>query len=140
MESQYKVAVEFGYPPFQVKRVLRHHQFPCAGDLVNYLYEMEDMEAILHDLTPGEKEEEEEDEIKTVSQTEERLSPRDLETDTAMLLYMTRCLCCHENDRNILTLPCSHLTHCLTCSDSISVCPRHDCKMIIERKILIYRT
>ena len=151
MESQYKVAVEFGYPPFQVKWALQQHQFPCAGDLVNFLYDLqiptdeEDTMAVLHNLTLGKEEEEELQqpkeiaEIKAVLQ-EETLSPSALKTDTALLLHMTRCLCCHENDRNIVILPCSHLTHCLTCSPSVSSCPRHDCQMVIERKILVYRT
>ena len=147
--SQYKVAIEFAFPPLQVRRVLQQHQFPCAGDLIEYLYNLQgstdeqETETVLQDLTQEEEQQQQQKEnieMKTVLLHEEKSSLSELKSETVLLLYMRRCLCCHKNDRNIVTLPCSHLTHCLTCSPSVSVCPNDECKMTIERKIPIYRT
>ena len=130
MENQYRVALELGYPALQVRRVLQQQTFSCAGDLVDQLYELQ--------LKSDEAEpQSNSDGIQTTEDKATKVTTA-LKTETAALLYTKTCLHCLENDRNIVTLPCSHLTLCITCASSVSKCPRPDCKKIIERKIIIY--
>ena len=41
MLTQYKVAIELGYAPALVRKVLRRQHFDRAGDLVDYLWDIE---------------------------------------------------------------------------------------------------
>ena len=82
MENQYRVALELGYPPLQVRRVLQQQTFSCAGDLVDQLYELQ--------LKSDEAEpQSNSDGIQTTEDTKVNTA---LKTETAALLYTKTCL------------------------------------------------
>ena len=152
METQLRIAVEFGYPLLQVKRVLQQKQFPSAGDLVAFLFDAPLFESTeeeiissttlkeekpLHSHTKEEKETmipatREEDVPECLQSFEE------LKIETMALLYLTKCLHCHERDRNVVTLPCSHLTLCMACAPLVKLCPKKECNEPIEVTLLTY--
>lgn len=155
METQLKIAVEFGYPPLQVKRVLHHHQFSSAGDLMAFLFDTS--------LSDVEEEEEMEEEEKSVSSTnlddktpipnsiegetsheeknsflenESEQSRAALQAETLALLYSKKCDHCYKRDKSVVALPCSHLTLCIGCAPLVKLCPQ--CRQFIEMTILTY--
>ena len=103
-----------------------------AGDLVDHLYELQ---IAPDDGVEFQLDSDEDDIPEAVQKAEAREKNK---AEIAALLYSKTCLHCHAKDRNVVTLPCSHLTLCLSCVPSVTVCPRDDCNMSIETTVNVY--
>lgn len=128
MSSQYLVAVEFGYEPCLVKRVLSKLHFQCAGDLIDFLEDRADE-------IPQEEEEE------VMSPPPKELTPPpqikdEFREETELLYRRALCLHCKKDKKDIVCLPCSHLSLCRHCANKTQNCPA--CKEYIITTILTY--
>lgn len=127
---QEHVALEFGYEKEIIKEVLRQKSFDCSGDLVDYLFQLPDEETEnlqLAYFSRHEKEELEkrymEEKIQRVEKEMNNMKLESLRKETTALYFSSMCLNCFTNQRNIVTLPCSHLCLCECCSRKVNKCP-----------------
>ena len=144
MLTQYKVAIELGYAPALVRKVLRRQHFDRAGDLVDYLWGIEFAD------DSNEKKEEEGTPQPTFSlpylpmtnsleiENEKKSRQQSLREETLQLYFQSQCLCCREKERNIVCLPCSHLTLCARCATMTSHCPAAECHEKIKDTIVAF--
>lgn len=127
------VALEFGFESQLIHEVLSHQTFACAGDLIDYLSDLtdaaddENLERVRRKQLEKETEKEEEAEKQHLEEEDSCLET--LRRETAVLYLRSKCLECRKNSRNIVTMPCSHLTLCETCSEKTTQCP--SCKETI---------
>ena len=114
--SKAQVAIEFGYTASVVRHALLMHDFPCAGDLIDYLTCHED--ALTREAEAREARERDD-------------QARALREETERLYRLTKCLVCVDEARVILTLPCCHLSLCRRCVSQQRTCPVPDCQLPI---------
>ena len=128
---QEQVATEFGYENVIIREVLNRKSFDCSGDLVDYLFVLNDEE--FENLRQAycksvEKEELQkrclEEKIQLVEKMVENEKLQSLRRETNFLYFKSKCVICFFNVRNIVTLPCSHLSLCEHCSYKMDKCPR----------------
>ena len=131
---QEQVATEFGYENVIIREVLNRKSFDCSGDLVDYLFllnegEIENLEQDYFKSLEKEeldkrclKEKEVENEnFQSIQLENENL--QSLRRETKFLYFKSKCVICFTNVRNIVTLPCSHLSLCENCSNKMDKCP-----------------
>ena len=133
-DSQYRAALELGFPPHLISLALRKRSFQTAGDLVDYLndslhsnFDEEKATAAVSDdlsLLLGESLT-----LDTSSKVDEMSL---LLNETTHLYVSVRCLQCKIERRSILTFPCCHLGLCRSCSSTALVCPDKDCQTPID--------
>ena len=136
-ETQYRVAVEMGFPENITKRVLRKNAFKSAGNLVDYLETNLEM---LEAEEENDKEEERQEKIETPATTSivAALDNLSLRVETENLYKQSVCLVCFKRKRTFVILPCSHFTVCDFCERKTRKCPRTDCQEEIECTIRTY--
>ena len=132
-----QVAIEFGYDDEQAKSALACQHFDTAGDLVQFLYLLEIGEASItkHEANPTNVQ------MDTPPKEKEKLSHQEqkqtcLIKETKTFYKRRLCLKCMTNQRNVVTLPCSHLALCTTCYYENCTCPI--CEGLCAVKIEIY--
>ena len=137
---QEQVALEFGYEKDIIKEVLRQNSFKCSGDLVDFLFQLPDEEnekLQLAYFSRHEKEELEkrymEEKMQRAEKEMDNVKLESLRKETKALYCNSMCLNCFTNQRNIVTLPCSHLCLCERCSEKVYKCP--SCQEVISRII-----
>ena len=116
---QERVALEFGYESDVIKQVLYEKSFPSSGELVDYLFQLnvEEIENYQQSYCKRlEKAEMEKQRLKN-----DKL--KSLREDTKVWYLMSKCMNCFSNERNIVILPCSHLSLCEYCSKKVYFCP-----------------
>ena len=104
-----KVAIEFGYSPALVKSVMETHKFRNAGELVNYLFDNEEVFALSAETSTETCEESEVD--------------KSLLKETAFLYSKSKCVSCKQAPRERVLLPCSHFALCSPCYFLLKHCP-----------------
>ena len=127
---QEQVAAEFGYGNEIIREVLNRESFDCSGELVDYLFLLndEDIENLRQAYFESlEKEEVEkrclEEKIQQEEKEMENKKLQSLRRETNFLFFKSKCVICFTNERNIVTLPCSHLSLCEFCSKKVDKCP-----------------
>ena len=140
VQTQYRVAVEMGFPENIVKRVLRKHVFKSAGDLVDYLETNLEILEAEEEENDKEEEAEKQEKVETPSTTSivtalDNLSLRD---ETEKLYKQSVCLVCFKRKRTFVILPCGHFTVCDFCERKTRKCPRTDCQQAVECTIRTY--
>ena len=130
------VAKEFGYQSEVIEEVLFQHSFDCSGDVVDYLFQLNDQEItnlqrshclrVEHEALEKQREEEETRDAKL----------KILRHETETLYLNSICWNCFKNPRNILTLPCGHLCLCVRCSERVDKCPI--CEKEIRQTVKTY--
>lgn len=63
-------------------------------------------------------------------------SPKDNSNENDKIMDIIRCCICLENKKNILYMPCAHVSCCKKCSENISACPL--CRKPIQSMIGIF--
>ena len=129
--TQYQVAIEMGFTPARVRRVLTKQRFECAGDLIDYL---EDTESD----GEGEEKTEKVKDGNTVQEATTAVRELSLREETEIYYRQSVCLRCEERKRTIVCLPCCHLTLCSLCAQLTRRCPLPDCQQPIDETILTY--
>ena len=104
------VAREMGYQTDEIEVAFQRRNFYSATELVDYLY---DMDYDTEDLNKLCDEFERQAFIKT-----------ELYRETEHLMSLRMCLACHNSPRSVVSVPCSHLTLCESCTFSISKCQK----------------
>ena len=131
-KQQYQIAIELGYNAALVKKVLARQSFKRASDLIDCLWEEELLEETVEETV--------EDERKIPSAPplplEEKLC--NLLEETSLLYYQSKCLRCKERERNIVLIPCGHFSLCTSCVSRTALCPKEDCRVEIEDKIVAF--
>jgi len=123
VESQHKVAMEFGFTDSIVRLSQSKQCFRTADKLLKYLYCQEkELEKEVEKLEEEKKEKE--DRIK-------RDIAQSLREETERLYRDKLCGVCVKNPRTIIALPCSHLCLCVKCEACCRYCPLKHCKMLI---------
>ena len=143
--TQYRVAVEFGFPEAIVRRILYKNRFKDAGTFIEYL------EVYMEELKAKTDEEVEKQETApplqptapppppppSPSPPSSKLSLRE---ETELLYRQSTCLVCLKNSRTFVTLPCCHFTLCSQCEPSARKCPLQSCQEKIGAAIKTYMT
>ena len=118
-----------------IREVLNRKSFDCSGDLVDYLFllneeEIENLQQTYFKSVEKELEKrylvekiqhEENDKFQSLQLENEKL--QSLRRETKFLYFKSKCVICFTNVRNIVTLPCSHLSLCEDCSNKMDKCP-----------------
>ena len=154
--TQYKVAIEMGFDPDRVRRVLTRQSFKCAGDLIDCL---EDIVSSEEEKT--DKNDDDEDDKKVAEKVENTITVQEatpppaaaaaaaevattsvrklsLREETQILYFRSVCLRCQERKRTVVCLPCCHLTLCTFCSQLAISCPLPDCRQPIKETIVTF--
>ena len=126
MAHQRAVALEFGFEETVVDFILRQRSFTDAGDLVDYLDQLQ-----ISDNFEDVKARMAKEKI-----DQEKKQHEDLVNETRRLYLNSKCLRCREKDRTIVCLPCSHFSLCADCGKSALQCPL--CKTDISWVISTY--
>ena len=136
IQTQFDIAIEFGYPPLQVRRALRQKAFIRAGDFIVHLFDS-NLDEVMEDGSV-QNEEKKHAVLKEDITVTERLKQLSLRRETEQLYHQSKCLRCHTRDRDIVCLPCSHLSLCRQCALCVTTCPMMDCNELIVRTVIIY--
>ena len=128
------VAIEFGYCWQHIKTACHDYSFKTAADLIDYLT-LQAMETNNDScICPEEKKQE----AKVEEEKGKEVTREALQKETNNLLVTRLCLVCREAERNIVCLPCSHLSLCHRCSPKTLRCPYSMCDSLISHQILTF--
>ena len=121
-QTQYQVAIEFGFPEAIVNIALNKNTFDSASSFIDYLEDyMHDLDSKTLKVTTSLQHS-----IQNVV-TEQNKSCM-LREETARLYRKTLCLLCGKNKRVFVTLPCSHFNICEVCKPNTKLCPVRFCR------------
>ena len=151
MDVRVRAALELGYPAHRIAIAMKRHSFRSAGALVEYLWdhimeeEEEDVEMGAIPSAPPPPAVFDDDVSKltrSVSGLKLKSSSdlaNELLKETQHLHVMVHCLTCRLEKRNVLLLPCCHLSICSNCVKHVKSCPMKDCKQLIENTFVVYQ-
>ena len=138
MQIQEQVAAEFGYEKMIIREVLNGKSFDCSGDLVDYLFLLSEDENENLRWVYFEKEELEKRRLMEKIRQEEKEKFQLLRYETNFMYLKSKCVMCYTHARNIVSIPCSHLSLCEHCRNKADKCPL--CQETISCTIKTFRS